>query len=264
MGSSYAFDNAWQHAHQRLQSLEALADPGSIRHLQATGISDGWRCLEVGAGAGSIVRWMSEQVGPSGKVVATDINPRFLPQSEASPIEVHRHDITSDPLPEAAFDLAHIRMVLAHLPRREQALERMVSALSPGGWLVVEELDFSSVHPTPDNSSEDAERFRKVAQAHQMVVEQRGFDTFYGRRLLDDLRKQDLRDVETEGRATICTGGSPWALSWRFTCQQLWNEMVATEIIEPGDLDRVIEQLDDGRFSFMSQIIMSAWGRRAA
>jgi hypothetical protein len=38
MTSTYAFDNSWRKAHQRLRSIEAMADPGSIRHLDATGI----------------------------------------------------------------------------------------------------------------------------------------------------------------------------------------------------------------------------------
>jgi hypothetical protein len=55
--SQYPFDNALQEARRRLVQLEALWDPSTIRHLQALGVTDGWRCLEVGAGGGSITRW---------------------------------------------------------------------------------------------------------------------------------------------------------------------------------------------------------------
>jgi hypothetical protein len=140
----------------------------------------------------------------------------------------------------------------------------MVSALRPGGWLVAEELDFSSVHPAPENPPESAERFGKVVMAHHAVMQQRGFDPFYGRCLLDTLRDRGLADVESEGRAAVCQGGSSWAQSWRFTCEQLREEMVATELISTDVLDQVIEQLDDTSFSFLSQLIVSARGRRPA
>jgi SAM-dependent methyltransferase len=81
---------------KRLGLIERLADPMSQRDLAALGIQHGWRCLEVGAGHGSVARWLAEQVGPQGRVVATDINPRFLTEIELPNVEVRRHDIRTD------------------------------------------------------------------------------------------------------------------------------------------------------------------------
>lgn len=149
--SKYALDNAMDHARERLSRLQDVYDPGTIRLLGALGVDSGWRCLEVGAGAGSIAVWMSEQVGPSGSVLATDIDPRFLDQlaAERANIEVRQHDVVNDELPVSAFDLIHTRMVLEHLPARDQALSRLVNALTPGGWLMIESIDFGSEAPDP-------------------------------------------------------------------------------------------------------------------
>ena len=62
----------------RLKLLEAVCDPWTFRHLDGIGVRQGWRRLEVGAGAGSVVRWLSEPVGSAGRVVAGDLDPRFL------------------------------------------------------------------------------------------------------------------------------------------------------------------------------------------
>lgn len=51
----------------RLGLIESDTDPITTRSLSAIGITRGWRCLEVGAGGGSITRWMAEQVGDAGK-----------------------------------------------------------------------------------------------------------------------------------------------------------------------------------------------------
>ncbi len=58
----------------RLRLLERLFDPTTTRHLEMIGVSKGWKCLEVGAGAGSVAQWLSMRVGPAGKILATDID----------------------------------------------------------------------------------------------------------------------------------------------------------------------------------------------
>ncbi len=75
---AYRLDNGWRDARRRLQMLEAVYDPLTLRHLEMVGVGPGWRCLEVGAGAGSITRALAERVGPQGRVAAVDLDPRFL------------------------------------------------------------------------------------------------------------------------------------------------------------------------------------------
>jgi SAM-dependent methyltransferase len=54
---------------------------------------------------------------------------------------VRCHDVGVDPPPGDGFDLVHARLVLVHVPQRAAALAAMISALRPGGWLLVEEAD---------------------------------------------------------------------------------------------------------------------------
>jgi tRNA A58 N-methylase Trm61 len=51
----------------RLTLQASIIDPVTTRHLETIGVAEGWKCLEVGAGAGSIAQWLSKRVGPSGK-----------------------------------------------------------------------------------------------------------------------------------------------------------------------------------------------------
>lgn len=52
--ADYALDNAWEKARRRLALLEQQLDPLSQRRLAELGVSEGWQCLEVGGGGGSI------------------------------------------------------------------------------------------------------------------------------------------------------------------------------------------------------------------
>src|SRR3954468_23428053 len=94
--SQYIFDNAEPQAVRRFDNLARIHDAHTIRFLEATGIAEGWRCLEVGGGGGSIARWMAEHVGTTGQVLVTDIDPRHLASLSSlsySNLEVQRHDI---------------------------------------------------------------------------------------------------------------------------------------------------------------------------
>ena len=96
----YSFANEWHAARERLAAIETWLDPGTIRHLLACGVGEGWQCLEVAAGGGSIAAWLSHQVGSLGQVVATDINPRFLEELDLPNLEVRRHHLLQDALQE--------------------------------------------------------------------------------------------------------------------------------------------------------------------
>src|SRR5580700_6692619 len=94
----YPLDNKWIAARERLAQLEAVWDPWTIRNFEKVGVKEGWHCLEVAGGGGSVAEWLCRQVGGSGHVVATDLQPHFLKTVAASNLEVWRHDILSDTL----------------------------------------------------------------------------------------------------------------------------------------------------------------------
>jgi ubiquinone/menaquinone biosynthesis C-methylase UbiE len=78
----YIFDNAAEaETAERFASLDALYNFRTFRFLETAGIGPGWRCLEIGGGSGVVAAWMAERVGPSGRVLVTDIEPRFMERS---------------------------------------------------------------------------------------------------------------------------------------------------------------------------------------
>ena len=82
MTQGYAYDHAWSMERVRLAGLEVALDPGTREHLIRLGAGPGVRCLEIGAGGGSVAFWLAERVAPGGTVVATDLDTGFL-ESEA-------------------------------------------------------------------------------------------------------------------------------------------------------------------------------------
>lgn len=256
----YVFPNAAPQAAGRLAALAAVFDPGTIRHLESLGVGEGWSCLEVGGGYGTVTRWLSSRVGQRGQVLTTDIDTRHLDMLRLPNVEVRRHDILADPLPEAAFDLAYTRLVLEHLPEPDRALDRMVRAVRPGGWVVVE--DFEILPASPDPQDESFERISKTAAVMRSIAATAGVKPRFGRSLLRRLRAAGLEGIGVEGRAFIWPGGSAGATLNRLNYEQLRDAILATGKVTEEEFAIDLARLDDRDFEIRSPILWSAWGRR--
>ena len=150
---AYTLDNTWEKAHHRLTLLESIYDPGTISRLTALGVGAGWRCLEVGAGAGSITRWICDRVGPDGLVAAVDLEPLFLERDPRPNLEIHRRDILTEGFPGDGYDLIHARALFMHLPDRDALIADLAGHLRPGGVILLEEGDCFPSRPAAPLSS---------------------------------------------------------------------------------------------------------------
>jgi SAM-dependent methyltransferase len=198
-------------------------------------------------------------VGPTGHVLVTDLDPRFLDGLKFSNLEVRRHNIVTDPLPEATFDLIHIRLVLVHLPGREEVLKRLIAALKPGGWIIDEEFDSVSLPCDPARSPGEVQL--KTQEALFRVVEERGIERRWGRLVYGRMRALGLVDVRAEARLSMWYGGSAGASLARANFEQLHDVLVASGLVTEGELQQDIARLDDPDFMMPSPIMWTAWGR---
>ena len=141
--STYVFDQAWQKERDRLDRAGgalSTARPAGCWTVSGSRPDGGaWRSA---AGAGGIALWLADRVGETGHVLATDLDTRFLDGHGRPNLEVRTHNIVTDPLDEAAFDVIHARAVVEHVADRELVIKRLVAALRPGGWLLIEDVDF--------------------------------------------------------------------------------------------------------------------------
>jgi SAM-dependent methyltransferase len=244
----------------RFAALSALFDRATIAHLTQCGVASGWRCLEVGAGGGSIATWLADRVAPTGAVLATDIDPRFLHPPSRPNLEVQRHDIAVDSLPESAFDLVHSRLVLLHVPQRHGAMARMVRALKPGGWIVAEEFDSVSMAPPPSLCPAEVQLHTQVALLR--LLEDHGVDRLYGRRLFGVLQSQGLVNLHAEGRVLLLQPGTAGASMLRANYQQLREAMIGQGYITREQFDIDLERLQEPSFAMLSALMWSVRGQR--
>jgi SAM-dependent methyltransferase len=244
--------NAQDVEHARLRLLEEKLDPLTSQQLDAIGVGEGWRCLDVGAGGGSVTRMLAERVGNSGSVLATDLDPRMIEPLAGERVEVRRYDLMAEPLPQDEFDLVHARMLLIHLPTRLDALQRLAGALRPGGWLAVTDVDFTSVDLAPTSAA-----WERTWAAFWDATVSVGLDLHYGARLPMDLRALGLTGVEAEYTCTRGCGGSLSAIVISLTLEGVRERMLAFGASDE-DIDEARRLLEDPESMFRGPTICAA------
>lgn len=117
-----------------------------VEHLD---IKPGMRVLDAGCGPGRVTIPLAKVVGPTGKVLAIDLQPLMLQRAREKAnavglanIDFREAAIETGKMATAEFDRAVLVTVLGEIPNREAALREIYHALKPGGILSITEIIF--------------------------------------------------------------------------------------------------------------------------
>jgi len=247
---------------ERLDLLEQIYDP--VSRGRRSLVQPGWRCLEVGAGRGSMAVWLAEQVGSTGHVVATDVDTRYLSRLDLPNLEVVEHDILDDPLEAlgpGSFDLVCSRLMVFHLrERQEEAIRQMAACVRPGGWLVDEDADWGTAAPVDPVHPRYAD-YQRIWQDGDWWLS-RGYDKAFGRKLPALFERSGLQDIRNEASTEVVRGGSPWARWWIPTLQVI-DELGGGTAESRRDVEVMGTALADPTVWLQRELLHACWGRKA-
>jgi SAM-dependent methyltransferase len=201
----------------------------------------------IGAGGGSIARWLRDRVSPGGRVVALDLDIRFIEDEPG--IEARQGNLLEAELERDAYDLVHCRALLHHLRGAEvAALRRMAAALRPGGVLVAEEpyLGAMLASRTP----------AYVAAFEALHHAMPNADYAWAVALPAALHAAGLSEIEACATADVVQGATPQAELLRLTI-----EAIRDRIPPDTDIDAGIELLRDPEAFEPGVVWYTAWGR---
>ena len=239
----------------RRRRREDHSDPRTVAFMSGLGIPADGMCLEVGAGLGSVARWMASSLAPKGLVLATEIRSDLVDSiAERAPanLEVIRHDIVTDPLPRRTFDLIHARFVLEHLRTRDGVLSLLASLLSPGGWLVIEDAHIAmNVLDGPGPYLDAMVTFTR----HRASL---GSDYNWARNLPANFQRLGLGSIRAQRVADIFESGSDLSAFWAAVLQQ---EAISAGVAPDGASAAVL-LLRAGSEWFSSPSVIQCAGRR--
>jgi len=223
----------------------------------------GMRCLEIGAGAGSVATWMSEVVGATGRVSAVDISTRFLTSAKGANVDVHEADIRTVNLEPASFDVAHARFVFIHLSDWRTALAATLRLLKPGGVLVLEEPDFSASQALA-GAPAARQSFDQVHRAIKAMFTARNMDYAFGLRLPEIFEEHRLENVALENDAPIVHGDAPFARMMGMSTLQLRDKYLATGVATAQDIENYATFSSDSACWAIYHGTIRAAGRKPA
>lgn len=240
----------------RLRTMEGVLDPISTAILEAREVPASARCLELGAGAGSMARWMAGRF-PGGHVTAVDIDVRYLDAGWAPNLEVHKGDVRTLAFPEGSFDLIHARTLFMHLPEREELVARAATWLAPGGWLVLEDVAMFAAGSSPNP------KWCKVMDALTSLIEGQGGDLSWSRRRQPAvLADAGLVELGLSAKVFTVGDGGQAERFWRVFLEQLRPALVGKGLLADSDIDAAFALFDDPRFVDLAEAMIGAWGRR--
>ena len=136
----------------------------------------------------------------------------------------------------------HTRWVLQHLADPEAAIRRMIAALRPGGWLLVEGMDFFPIHTAP------SQLYIDLMIGLAGVIASSGGNDFGGRALPAIVAKQGLSNVQAEGDFAVLNAGSPMAEFFRLSALQVRDGIVGSGAVSGAQFDAAIALLEDPGF----------------
>ena len=241
---------------ERLRLLQEWGDPDTHTVLRTVGLDRDWCCLEIGAGAGSVARWIADQC-PDGAVIAVDIDTRYLGDTERANLEWRSGDIRTLDFPAGSFQLVHSRLTFCHLPEREELMAKAIRWLKPGGWLAIGD---PMCMPATGSVHEPVRRFFGALETGWAA---QGSDmTSWAQTIPARLARAGLSDISVLTRAN-CLGehGSYGALA-AANIRQEGSYLVRADLLTQDDVDAVTALCADPGFTDLRSITIYAWGRR--
>ncbi|MFI8519984.1 class I SAM-dependent methyltransferase [Streptomyces sp. NPDC085481] len=234
----------------------ALAyDDITMARLRALGAGPGWRCLDVGAGTGTVSRRLLEEAGVAS-VLAVDRDVRFLSARPVPGLDVLEADVTAPDFAPGRFRLVHARFVLMHLPERDRLIRALAELVAPGGVLVLSDaVDLTSDRTPPDTPYSAA--MRAMWQGLRATI---GTDVSWVPSYPHLLREAGLEPVAAEIHVPPLLPDSPISRFWADTWERSRAAMLATGLVDDAAVDAAIRYLASDECAALSAGMLTVWG----
>ncbi|MFI7285581.1 class I SAM-dependent methyltransferase [Streptomyces anulatus] len=241
---------------ERIDFGAVAYDDFTMARLRALGAGPGWRCLDIGAGTGTVSRRLLGEAGVAS-VLAVDRDVRFLSARPVPGLQVLQADITAPDFAPGAFQLVHARFVLMHLPERDRLIGHLAELLTPGGVLVLSDaVDLTSdrTRPTPYTTA-----MRAMWQGLRSTI---GTDVSWVPSYPNLLREAGFEHVAAEIHVPPLGPGSAISRFWADTWQRSREAMLSTGLVDDAAVDAAVRYLEGDECAALSAGMLTAWGRK--
>jgi len=269
MSATFAGHYPLEHRAGEIERLRIQGEgmaPDALTMLDRIGVGPGWRCLDIGCGPEGITRLMSDLVGPSGHVVGLDMDEQHLAHARAhapANVEFRCGDAFGSDLPEASFDLVHMRFVASTAGDPERLLREALRLTRPGGVVALQEPDGSTLNCDPPHPAWD-----KLKAALLGAFAGVGADLTLARRLYGLVRQAGLSDVQYRPFLIGVRSIDPMVDYLPSTVESLRSTVLKLGLMSEAELSTALAQcrahLRDPGTAFTMYTVAQVWGCKPA
>jgi SAM-dependent methyltransferase len=248
---------------ERLLLQSRVWEPSGRQLLSRLTPTTNARVVDVGCGALGWLRLLSQWVGPSGRVVGTDIDHKllavarsFLDAEGISNVDLVIDDLFETNLQAQSFDLVHARYLIAPLGRAREQVAAHRRLVKPGGWLILEEWDVGSWHYNPP-----APAIEQLIQLFYEVFASLGGQA--GRELPALLHQIGAADIGIDAHVLALEPGHPYLrmpLQFSTSLQPRLVQLVSADELTQLRRQAETELADPARWATTFTLIQ-AWGK---
>lgn len=253
---------------ERLRLQARVWEPESEAFLDRISVQPGWRSVDLGCGALGILGPLSRRVGPTGRVVGVENDPKQLEavrdavrEEGWGNVEIVEDDAYRTHLPRSSFDLVHVRFLFAPVGRDDELLAEMLGLARPGGVLAVQEPDTSSWSCQPPSPAWD-----RLTGAVREAFRRAGGDLDAGRRTFGLLRRAGVEDLRLRAAIVALRDRHPYLRLPVMFATALRQRILEAGLLERAELDETIAALEasaqDPATTGLSFVVTQVWGRK--
>jgi ubiquinone/menaquinone biosynthesis C-methylase UbiE len=250
MGASTAAVSFKQYGGNAAENYEryfvpTIGTPFATALLDAAGLRQGERVLDVACGTGVVTRLAAEQVGPNGAVAGLDINPAMLAVARSVPssgaaIEWHEANAEALPIADGSFDVVLSSLGLQFVPDKESALREMLRVLGSDGRLAI-----ATVGPTPPLFAILEQALARHLKPEVAAFVRAVFSLHEPQELEQLTTVAGFRDVEVRAKALSLTLPGPAEFLWQY--------------VHSTPLAAAVAQIDDEGRAALERDVVAGW-----
>ena len=252
--------------HERLKVVSRVMHASTCEALDRIGIAEGMVCLDMGCGSGDITFELARRVGANGKVVGADIdNTKLdLAREEAAQLDLSNVEFRTMDIRHQSdaneFDFVHARFLLTHLSDPIDAVEMFHHQLKPGGWCLLQDIDFTGLFVYPESFS-----FRRYHELYCHVVRHRGGDPDIGPRLPLLLKGRGFTQIGVNVVQPVACEGEVKLIN-AMTMESIADAVIEDKLASREEIDSIVRDLYDyaanpATIAGTPRIVQS-WGRK--
>lgn len=228
---------------RRLALLNSVYGPSTERLLVDADVRPGMRVVDFGCGTGNTTVSLARMVGNNGSVVGLDASREQLELARDRVVQLGLNNtefveanVYETHLSRASFDVAYARLILCHLQRPLDMLGEMLAVLKPGGILICEDLDISTLATDPPS-----EAYREIVRLSLELGKQRGVDYCMGAHLHSLLVQTGLRPQVRVVQPAFAAGEEKRI--WEYTFLEAAPQMIAGGLTSEEKIEELRQQL---------------------